>query len=359
MMLEWIRLLWAVSPAYSVQPAPEAQGFRAVWLADAGVAFAVRGDQGVVISADGVRRLSLPTSEGSRDRGAFTHMDSAGRVYGYRTSESGQDIVVFVIEGAKVHTIPGLTHPVSAGALGASLVGVLPGTEGRGAAFAFREGTLRALPMPEGWQVPAPAADFDSAATATAESIVVGWVRWAEGQLDSYRPAIWTGGVASLLPLPPGATHAIVQGVNRRGLAVGSSSALPYGYKLLVATMQPQLHWRACVWEAGAVRMLAPPGRSAVAEGRQWSTEARGVNDAGDVVGRLGVGDSDGQYRFRWSAVLWKQGVLIDLNDHLPREAGYRLVNAVAVNDRGNILCEASPENGAEAGTFPVVLRAR
>jgi probable HAF family extracellular repeat protein len=57
-----------------------------------------------------------------------------------------------------------------------------------------------------------------------------------------------------------------------------------------------------------------------------------GINAAGDVVGVSYTAD------FRLHAFLYRNGAMLDLNDMLPAGSGWELVNASAINDRGDIV---------------------
>lgn len=67
-----------------------------------------------------------------------------------------------------------------------------------------------------------------------------------------------------------------------------------------------------------------------------WASHAFAVNDHGLVVGYSDLGDGTGD-----RAVVWRDGVVTDLNGWLPawaRKAGYILRGAYDVNNRGQIV---------------------
>ena len=63
------------------------------------------------------------------------------------------------------------------------------------------------------------------------------------------------------------------------------------------------------------------------------TSEAAGINDAGEVVGRA-VSESGSRQR----AILFSGGVLYDLNDLIPANSGWRLTDARAINNKGSIV---------------------
>lgn len=81
----------------------------------------------------------------------------------------------------------------------------------------------------------------------------------------------------------------------------------------------------AFLWELGRLRALgALPGDGA--------SEARAINIAGDVVGRSGTADFSAS-----RAVLWRDGMTIDLNERLAA-GGWTLLAANGINDAGQIV---------------------
>lgn len=61
----------------------------------------------------------------------------------------------------------------------------------------------------------------------------------------------------------------------------------------------------------------------------EW-IQAHGVNSAGDVVGSMPIPNPNG-------AFLWSGGVLYDLIDYIDPAGGWRIDEALAINDRGQI----------------------
>jgi probable HAF family extracellular repeat protein len=65
------------------------------------------------------------------------------------------------------------------------------------------------------------------------------------------------------------------------------------------------------------------------------SSAASGINNSGDVVGTCY--SCEGGFCSNWTAFLYRNGVMVDLNDRLS-QSDWRLVSATAINDKGQIL---------------------
>lgn len=76
---------------------------------------------------------------------------------------------------------------------------------------------------------------------------------------------------------------------------------------------------------AGGVTMLGTLGGSA--------SSARGINDAGAIVGGS-LAEGDLSHR----AFLYEDGVMHDLNDLIAPGAGYELVHALGISNKGDIV---------------------
>src|SRR5258708_15254038 len=81
----------------------------------------------------------------------------------------------------------------------------------------------------------------------------------------------------------------------------------------------------AFIQEKGSRKMLGTLGGS--------FSIARGINNQGDVVGGS---LTDGDENFH--GFLYRGNVLVDLNDFLDPEAGWELIQAFAINNRGEVL---------------------
>jgi probable HAF family extracellular repeat protein len=137
---------------------------------------------------------------------------------------------------------------------------------------------------------------------------MVGWAQNTAQHSLGYA-AIWENGTVSLLTQPDGASGGAAEDINDSGVAVGTVWA-PYG--------------NAAVWSNGSVQLL--PGL-----GGDFSS-ANAINSSGLIVGssRITAGGAS-------HAVLWKDGLAIDLNS-LVADSGLTLEGATDINDNGWIV---------------------
>ncbi len=127
-----------------------------------------------------------------------------------------------------------------------------------------------------------------------------------------YKAFIWQDGTLSELHPLPGWGDSVAKAINDHGVAVGNSIN------------------RACLWERdGTVVALGNLGAD--------PSFARAINNRGQVVGasRTVQGKAGG-------AFLWQNGKMIGLNDLIPPDSGWVLVDATGINDRGQIVGNAS-----------------
>jgi probable HAF family extracellular repeat protein len=125
-------------------------------------------------------------------------------------------------------------------------------------------------------------------------------------------PFVIHDGVSDAIELAPGIARGEARAINRKGQIAGTS----------IATDGTA---RAFLRDFGMSRNLPPLSGDA-------SSEARAINVDGDVVGRSGTADLTTS-----RAVLWRDGVAIDLNRQIAEEA-WTLSIATGINDVGQIV---------------------
>jgi probable HAF family extracellular repeat protein len=143
------------------------------------------------------------------------------------------------------------------------------------------------------------------------------------------RAFLWRDGKMQDLGALPGDWESRAVAINEVGQVVGIS----YGKTRQVKTtrgVRDVFTWRAFLWEKNRMRLLPPlPGNGAC--------DAEDINDRGQVVGcsKWHPGDDwGGPIR----ATLWQDGVPYDLNTLIPADSGWELTNALGINNRGQII---------------------
>jgi len=143
------------------------------------------------------------------------------------------------------------------------------------------------------------------------------------------------GQVVGLSLTASGVQHAVLWqngGITDLGSITGGGSSLAYkindkgvivGYAVDANGID-----QAVVWQNGAMTVL-PDHQS------NGHSIAYGINNAGIIVGRSDVYTRSGGWQ--QDAVLWQNGVLIDLNSLLPENSGWVLNVAYSINNNGEI----------------------
>jgi len=136
------------------------------------------------------------------------------------------------------------------------------------------------------------------------------------------RAFIWHNG--NLIPLmpPPGFLDTFGNAINAQGEVAGSAS--------IGASRS-----RAVVWLNGKPTILP--------SGKGKDAEAHSINDAGDVVGSVHG------HACLWRRVKNSYASPIDLNTETDKPPDTDLSNAVAINNRDEIICNTSPAHGIRA----------
>ncbi len=88
--------------------------------------------------------------------------------------------------------------------------------------------------------------------------------------------------------------------------------------------------YQAFLWENGAIKALGTLG--------DCFSEAHAINNSGVIVGETYACDGSDLRAFRW-----KNGAMVDLNALIPENSPLELINAFAINSRGEIAGVAVP----------------
>jgi probable HAF family extracellular repeat protein len=163
-------------------------------------------------------------------------------------------------------------------------------------AFLWRDGVISALPGLGG--------NNSSAAGANSRGQIVGTAETAyqdpnciTPQVLDYEPVVWgpEPGQIQVLPLLPGDSVGIADGINDEGVMVGWTG--PCGFPGLSGA--PFLH--SVLWRDGTVTYLGGLGGL-------FNNAANAINNKGQVVGQSDVPDDSVTHAF-----LWQDGVMTDL----------------------------------------------
>jgi probable HAF family extracellular repeat protein len=92
----------------------------------------------------------------------------------------------------------------------------------------------------------------------------------------------------------------------------------------------PFIH--AFVWEDGVMIDLGTLG------GNNSFVETNGINNRGQVVGGSETAEVDPNGFPIFHAYLWEDGTMTDLNSRIPADSGWEQINALGINDRGQIV---------------------
>ncbi|MGV3624119.1 MAG: DUF3466 family protein, partial [Archangium sp.] len=143
--------------------------------------------------------------------------------------------------------------------------------------------------------------------------------------MGSQRAAWWKsdGTVVDLGTLNPSYSSEALD-VNESGRIVGKSVI-----GVVPGSTSGTLQWQAFLFENGSMRGLGtlPSAPMAI------HSIANAINDDGWVVGQV-----EQVSGIAARAVLWRDGVPVDLNDYLPANSGWVLTGAVDVNSHGDIV---------------------
>jgi probable HAF family extracellular repeat protein len=144
---------------------------------------------------------------------------------------------------------------------------------------------------------------------------VVGGAALANGRTHAF---LYHDGVMADLGAPPGNTYTQAYAINSSSQIVGTAefedNPPPYNY----------VH--ALVWQGGTLTDLGTLGG--------LNSEAKAINDAGDVVGYADLGSPS----YATDAFLYHHGVMTDLNTLLVPGSAWTITSASGINDAGQII---------------------
>ena len=133
------------------------------------------------------------------------------------------------------------------------------------------------------------------------------------------RALFWAaGGKVTELGVLPTYTDSVGRGMNNRGQVVGWVSAAGTGGDKF------SFRYQAFVWEKGRMHGLGSIPRIK-------DSKAAAINSKGQVVGNA-------YYKSDEAALLWQGGKVYELNKLVPPGSGWKLQNALGINDRGWIV---------------------
>ena len=185
-------------------------------------------------------------------------------------------------------------------------------------AFLWSAGHLKRLPPPPGFTA-ADAGAINSAGAAAGKASKFGLGKTTTHAL------LWdpSGHVKDLGTLP-GYTDSIARGINAKNQVAGwvgvsgGTGARGTGIHGL------SFHYQAFLWQNGKMRGLGSIPRLP-------DSKASALNDRGQVVGNA-------YHKTDEAALLWQNGKVYELNKLVPPGSGWKLQNALAINNNGWIV---------------------
>lgn len=180
-------------------------------------------------------------------------------------------------------------------------------------AFLWSAGRLKRLPPPPGFTA-ADAAAVNNLGAAAGKANKIGLGKTTTHAL------LWSAsGQVKDLGVLPGYTDSIARGVNAKNQVTGWVG-LSGGTGIHGLTF----HYQAFLWQNGKMRGLGSIPRL-------HDSKASALNDKGQVVGNA-------YYRTDEAALLWQNGKVYELNTLIPPRSGWKLQNALAINNKGWII---------------------
>lgn len=178
--------------------------------------------------------------------------------------------------------------------------------------------------------------EVEGVGTAAASSVelvaindrgqVIGMVREMVTEVYPVRGFLWQDGKATDLG-SLGGPHCRPTALDASDQVVGSST-----YRSIPMGIAPLYLFHAFLWQKGTIRDLG-----ALGAGRY--SEALGLNAKGDVVGWSSTEADDGPFGGRRrAAFIYRGATMLDLNRLIPPDSGWTLTEARAINDRGQVV---------------------
>ncbi len=164
-------------------------------------------------------------------------------------------------------------------------------------------------------------------------NVLVGWSKFFDtgtGYIGR-RAAMWPdGGSGAIVDLGTlGGSGSEARGVNNLGQIVGMSG------------VAGEANGHAFLYKGGNMQDLGDLG-SGVPGVASW---AQGINDSSQVVGFAQTAPGS-----QWVAFLWEEGTMYDLNDLIPPGSGWVLERAEAINEVGQIVGTGISPSGFDRG---------
>jgi probable HAF family extracellular repeat protein len=289
---------------------------------------------------DGRGAAPLPDLGG--ERSAALALNDAGQVVGLAwraDDESGTpDRAVLWDRGAVVELAPDSVQSV---ALDINAAGQIVGfARARRSSPAWKAVLWEGGRTVELEPLPGAEAEQSMARAISASGQIVGEAAGPDGRTRAVR---WDGRTPVVLGGLPGGGESRAMAVNAAGQAVGDAETAGG------AT-------RALLWDGGRVVDLgALPGGG--------ESQAHAIDAAGRVVGASTVvapaGRSAGLYALPRHAVLWERGAIVDLNDRIPANSGWELIDARAINASGQIAGQGIVDGRLHAYVLTPIVPAR
>ena len=168
-------------------------------------------------------------------------------------------------------------------------------------------------------RLPPPGFRTSEARAVNDSGQAAGKADWGPATATRTHALFWTAsGKVTDLGVLPTYTDSVGRGMNNRGQVIGWVSAAGTGADKF------SFRYQAFIWEKGRMRGLGSIPRIK-------DSKAAAINNKGQVVGNA-------YYKSDEAALLWQNGKVYELNTLVPTGSGWKLQNALGINDRGWIV---------------------